>query len=154
MKKKKLLIVAVIVLSNIHTIVYSQKINWGQAFIADKNYSPIVIAEEENAFYTSSCSDKELVLEKIDKKKSSVAYSKKYEIPKNQEIELIAVFFFLIMIAKRKRPSCIVMCILHLMERLRNLTIPSHLLKLKRMGIIKTMIIHYTNRLIIKKFYL
>jgi hypothetical protein len=108
MKKKKLLIVAVIVLSNIHTIVYSQKINWGQAFIADKNYSPIVIAEEENAFYTSSCSDKELVLEKIDKKKSSVAYSKKYEIPKNQEIELIALaykkisFFFSYYDSKKK----------------------------------------------------
>lgn len=69
----------------------AQKINWGKAFTTDKNYSPTIIEEEDNFFYTYDYSGKELLLEKFDKKNSLTVYSKKYEIPKRHKFELIAV---------------------------------------------------------------
>ena len=100
MKNPKLLIVVMTILSFTQTFVYSQKINWGKAIITSKNYSPTIIEEEGNVFYTFTCSGKELILEKFEKGNSNILYSKKYEIPKNNKGEMavastnkIMVFF-------------------------------------------------------------
>lgn len=88
---KRYLFTLILILSCVQATVYAQKISWGKAFAADKSYSPIIIEEEGDFFYTYDYSSKELLLEKFDKKNSSAVYSKKYEIPKRHEFELIAV---------------------------------------------------------------
>lgn len=88
MKNPKMLIVVITVLSFTETFIYSQKINWGQAINQSKDYSPIIMEEDGNVFYTYTCSAKELILEKFEKKNSNILYSKKYEIPKDNKAEI------------------------------------------------------------------
>lgn len=88
---KNVLIALIALIPCTLTVGYSQKINWGQAIAEDKNYSPTIIKDEGNFFYTCDYSNKEFSLEKFDKKNSTKLYSKKYEIPKKHEIEMVVV---------------------------------------------------------------
>lgn len=69
------------------TVVCGQKITWGQTLTGTKDYNPVIIGEDATSFYTYSGSDNELILEKFEKAGSKRSYSKKYELPKNQNVE-------------------------------------------------------------------
>lgn len=84
-KNLKLFVVTSAIILFVQLLSYSQKISWGPEIDRPKDYSPEVIEEVGNFFYTCSTSEKEMTLEKFEKSSLKNVYSKVYEIPKNHE---------------------------------------------------------------------
>jgi len=69
------------------SVVFSQKITWGQKFSEKKNYTPVILGELGNSFYTMALVKSKLVIEKFDKSSKKREYQKEVEIPKKQVYE-------------------------------------------------------------------
>ncbi len=66
---------------------YAQKINWGEVLTVGKNYTPVILGEDETYFYTAYYEKAKIGFEKFEKAGKKRIYSKALDLPNRHEIE-------------------------------------------------------------------